>query len=391
MGWLRLGVPASGILLVAALGSDGPPTFSFAGFDSTSGLRLVGDARRADKALRLTRARQQTAGGAWFIEKQPLAAGFETTFQFRLTEQGGLGPGADGFAFVLQNSGPSALAGKGSAGGFALGDGQGNRNSPGIPHSIAVFFDTFHNEDGDDPSANYIAVCTNGRMGEMRWPPPRLAVANNLPVEMKDGRVHSARIVYQPPLLSVFLNDSPKAALVSTVDLSFVTDREGFAYVGFTSSTGGGYENHDILNWSFWAGPKPDVSSAMVISEISFMNAACLPNKNLCTPDRAVVERTGEGRYHIILPATMEWGASVPHPARSEVVFSNVRGSVCWDVRARGAEGCGGPGSLIMESRDGRAWFSVRDRAGAFADNEGFLEFDVEIRQTPPSPYRSVP
>jgi hypothetical protein len=119
--------------------------FEFTGFDKRHELSLVGAAKIKDKNLRLTPADNDKAGGAWFRNKQYVRSGFETSFEFQLTKPGGLGGGADGFAFVLQNAGPSALAGRGSAGGFALGDGEGDPSRPGIPNSIAVFFDTFHN------------------------------------------------------------------------------------------------------------------------------------------------------------------------------------------------------------------------------------------------------
>jgi hypothetical protein len=82
----------------------------------------------------------------------------------------------------------------------------------------------------------------------MHWPPPRLAYTRKLPVNLKDGRVHAVRIAYQPPILTVTLDG--QAVLTSTVDLSSVVDRDGAAYVGFTASTGNGFENHDILTWS---------------------------------------------------------------------------------------------------------------------------------------------
>ena len=37
-------------------------------------------------------------------------------------------------------------------------------------------------------------------------------------------------------------------------------------------------------------------------------------------------------------------------------------------------------GSLIFEARDGRTYFSINDRKGAFEDNEGAFEFEVEMR-----------
>ncbi|HEV3201382.1 MAG TPA: hypothetical protein VGZ73_25960 [Bryobacteraceae bacterium] len=111
----------------------------FDGFASTQGLRLVGDAAvSGGKVLRLTPARPNRSGAVWFIEKQHVGSGFDTTFQFRLTRQGGLGHGADGVAFVLQNSGPSALGGRGSAGGFAVADANFHPKEMGIPWSIAV-------------------------------------------------------------------------------------------------------------------------------------------------------------------------------------------------------------------------------------------------------------
>jgi len=290
-----------------------------------------------------------------------------------------LGEGADGFAFVLQNNGPGALAGRGSAGGFAFGDGSRNRNSPGIPNSIAVFFDTFKNDDGRDPSDNYIAICTHGKIRDMRWPPSRLGIARKLPLRLKDGRPHDVRIVFKPPVMSVYLDDPEQPVLTAAVDLSPVVSRDGAAYVGFTASTGGGFENHDILSWSL----RPDVSSDMsvVTSKISFMLAPCLEGRNLCTPERAIVEQTGPDEYHVVLPAHLEWGASVPNPGGREIAISNATGMVCWDLEARGSEGCSGPaGAVINRNRGGRTQFSVKDRSGAFADNQGYFEFDVRLK-----------
>lgn len=371
-----------------------PSAIHFAGFSSRQALSLVGDAHFAGKTLRLTAAKRDRSGAAWFRAKQPIGTGFDTTFQFRLTHQGGLGHGADGFAFVIQNSGPEALGGRGSAGGFAVSDPAYQHRDKAIPWSIAVFFDTFQNDDEDDPSANYVSFCTYGKSSEMRWPARRLAFTPNLAVELKDREVHTARILFRPPVLSVFLDDAAAPVLESTVDLSIVVDQWGGAWVGFTASTGGGYENHDILNWSFNV---TDVSTSMsvVSSDITFPMSACLPDRNLCTPEEALVEQTAEG-YHIVLPANLEWGGSIPNPSARAVEVANAKGIVCWDVKARGSEGCGGPsrdgapagsgflaeeqpaGALITKTREGRTWFSVNGRGGAaFRSNEGFYEFDV--------------
>lgn len=359
------------VMLIAAVAHG-------ADFSKVGTIELAGDAAIFGKALRLTPARARMVGAAWLAGKQQVFTGFETSFEFRLTHQGG--GGADGFAFVLQNSGPRAIAGRGSAGGFAMGDGHGDPNSPAIPSSIAIFFDTYQNLDSGDPSGNYIAVCATGGPENMHWPPSRLAVAPELAVKMKDHKTHSARIVFKPPVLSVFLDRAE--VLSAPVDLSLVADAAGEAYAGFTASTGDGYQNHDILRWSFTGGPpKADVSS-----KISFADFACLPDRNLCTPDRAVVIETGAGTYHVILPANLEWGASI---AGESATITNARGTICWD-----ASHCNGPdgngvvagegflapdrpqGALIVRTKDGRIDFSVNGRNAT--DNQGFFEFDVE-------------
>lgn len=368
-------------LVVAANAQEG---FQFTDFSSTAGLTLVGAAKCVDHVLRLTGAENHVAGAVWFQQKEMVGAGFDTEFQFQLTHEGGLGPGADGFAFVLQNSGPEALGGRGSAGGFALSDPRRYGRGSGIPQSIAIFFDTFHNPETHDPSDNYVAICTAGTPQKMRWPPSRLAYTRKLPVKLKDRKVHSVRIVFQRPILSVYLDGRP--ILTSTVDLSTVVDAHGKAYVGFTASTGAGFEDHDLVDWSFH--PENVSSDAYVVSsDISFLRTACLPDRNLCTPDRAIVDATGPGTYHVVLPANLEWGASIPNPAGRTFDIENEHGIACWSVQSLGPKGCNGPegnasgvGALIARTKDGRTWFSIDDRTGAFRDNEGFFEFDVRLR-----------
>ncbi len=367
----------------------------FADFASDDGIRTIGDARISGNVLRLTTAHRNRSGAAWFRDKQAVGSGFETTFQFQLTQQGGVCHGADGFAFVLQNSGSAALGGLGSAGGFAVAA-PGNGSRPGIPWSIAVFFDTCRNGEEGDPSGNYIAFRIYGKPAEMRWPEKRLAFTRNLPVHLKDRKVHTAQIVFRPPILAVFLDDSTHPDLQAPVDLSIVVDRDGSAWVGFTASTGAGYENHDILNWSF-DGAKFSPSASMVSSDITYLMWSCLPNRNLCTPERATAEPKG-AVYHVVLPANQEWGASIPNPSGRTLVVTNSHGIICWDTNS-GVDGCSGPsgngtaagagfldpgapaGALIVSTREGRTWFSVNHRVNtSFKDNEGFFEFDVELK-----------
>lgn len=359
-------------------------------------LGLVGAAEVLDGRLRLTPAEEQRVGAAWFLKKLAVGGGFEAVFRFQITEASGLGGGADGFAFVLQNEGADAMAGRGSAGGFALGDGRRDREQPGISRSIAVFFDTFRNDDGNDPSDNYVAICTNGAAGRMRWPPNRLGLSRRMKTRLKDGQVHEARIRYAPPLMTVAL-DGGEPVVKAAVDLRTVMDAEGKAYVGFTASTGSGWANHDILAYSFRES-EPQVSSQMfqVESTIRYALTGCLEGRNLCTPPEAEVRKTGEGRYHVVLPGHLAWGASLPNAEGRKVAVANARGAVCWDAQA--ADGCSGPeglagaagdgwlsgrearGALIVKTEGGRTFFSVNGMAGRrMARSEGYFEFDAII------------
>lgn len=350
-----------GILLAAAsaLASDVP----------LADLSLAGAATLESKALRLTAAREHQAGAAWLRDKQTIGGGFDTSFRFRVSQTGGLGGGADGFAFVIQNSGPAALGGTGSGGGFALGD---DSNASGrieaIPQSIAVFFDTFRNEDIGDPSNNFVTVCTAGTPRDLHWPPPRLASSKKLRVNLKDHKAHLAHITYQPPALTVYLDN--KRVLAATVDLTTVLGPDGAAWVGFTASTGAGFENHDVLSWSLTHGA--------ATSTISYLKTACLPDRNLCTPEQPTVEQKTPGLFHVILPGNLEWSAEIPNPSGHSATILNARGSVCRDVARLGAAGCVGPAALIQRTAGGRTSFNV-NLPGDSQANEGYFEFDAQV------------
>lgn len=400
-------VRAAALLLIPVIAA-GEDTFAFEDFASTKGLSLVDDAHRSRKVLRLTDAARNVKGAAWFKVRQSVQSGFETTFRFRLTDQDSSYGGADGLAFVIQNEGPKAIGGHGAAAGFARSDATAERIFiAGIRRALAVFFDSYANP--WDPSGNYLAICGSLPVPDLRWPPRCLTYSQKLPVDTKDGEAHTARITYDPPRLSVYLDEMEIPARAVSVDLASIIGSET-AWVGFTAATGGGSQNHDLLSWRFAAGPRGEAVSSisMVSSTISFAQGSCLPNRTLCTPEQAVVQDNGAGQYHVYLPANLEWGASVPNAAAAPVRVRNTTGVVCWDPRLRDTSGCNGPsgngtipgpeadgspgflapdepaGALIIRTRDGRAWFSVNDRTGtAFRDNEGFFEFDVQVGSGP--------
>jgi hypothetical protein len=400
---------ASGVCGANCFSAD----FDFPDFSNPTGLILGYNAHRFKNVLRLTEADHFQSGAVWFPVRQEVQAGFETTFAFRFTNQDMWQGGADGIAFLVQNESNHAIGGFGASGGFLRSDdGAPGQSRPGITRTVAVFFDTFRNR--WDDSDNHVAICTSGPAATTRWPPVCQAYSRKLKAKLKNGKPHTARILYEPPRLSVYLDDLPEPIESVSVDIARIVGDDGAAWVGFTASTGGGWEYHDLLSWKFHSGPRRNSTSAMfstdsamstVDSTITFKLGTCMPGRTLCTPEKATVEEKGPGLYHVVLPAHLEWGASIADSSGAHPRIFNAAGAVCWDPRLRAGGGCNGPtgngtvpgaeaegakgfvapnspaGALVARVLNGRVWFSINDRtADGFTDNEGFFEFDVELK-----------
>ncbi len=71
---------------------------------------------------------------------------------------------------------------------------------------------------------------------------------------MNDGNRWYAWVEYNGAKLTVRVSqtaDRPATALLSyPIDIKGTLGTAN-AYVGFTASTGGGYQNHDILQWTY--------------------------------------------------------------------------------------------------------------------------------------------
>jgi hypothetical protein len=186
-----------------------------------------------------------------------VAGGFDTTFQFRITEPGsprgytyGGRPqsGGDGLAFLIQNSSASAVSESGGGGNLGYGGYEGS--SGGIPNSLAVEFDTFYNPEYHDPNDSHLSVHTRGAAPNSSDEKCSIGAARTS--NLSDGKVHTARVVYVPGQLRIYLDHPEKPVLTVHADLArLLRLPEGLAWVGFTGSEGGAYENHDLLSWTF--------------------------------------------------------------------------------------------------------------------------------------------
>lgn len=260
------GLSAVGFLLATVAPGLFGTSFTFSDFSNPANLTLVGDVALTANRLRLTSAQENQVGAAWLKDRVDVQGGFTTSFQFQMTDRGGYTPdwepgvvndGADGFTFVIQNSGPAAM------GLYASGIGY-----YGIANSLAIEFDTWNNKPSYcEPNGNHIAVQSLGT-AENRpehcadpggaFGNPTLGIV--MPQkDMSNGTIYDVMITYLPGSLSIYFDNMTAPILTVAVDLGQKLSLEGgrSAYIGFTSSTGGAFENHDIVRWSYSDVPEP--------------------------------------------------------------------------------------------------------------------------------------
>jgi hypothetical protein len=203
--------------------------FSYPSFTSANGLKLNGSAKVADGRLNLTTGLNQ-AGSAYSSTTIDVTRSFSTSFAGIISQP------TDGYAFLLQSSGPGAIGGTGGGMGYS-----------GISPSIAVEFDTWR-ADNDPKSEQHIALLPDGNLSN------HLAWAD-VTFDMRVGTPTNVWIDYDAGAkkLSVYASQSaskPGSPMFShTIDLAA---KFGGAkvYAGFGAGTG----NTNLTDTRDWIG-----------------------------------------------------------------------------------------------------------------------------------------
>src|SRR6185503_17813216 len=116
-----------------------------------------------------------------------------------------------------------------------------------IPNSLAIEFDTHQNSQALDPDANHISIHSRGTASNSADESASMGQVSPL-INLSDGGIHTVIIRYTAGSLRVFLDDLKTPLLKVSIDLGTLFNLDsGTAWVGFTSSTGGDFENHDLL------------------------------------------------------------------------------------------------------------------------------------------------
>ncbi|ART53170.1 hypothetical protein CBP34_17950 [Acidovorax carolinensis] len=221
---------------------------NFTGACGDGTLTCVGNAATPSSALRLTPAVDGQAGAGYSTTPITLGTGatFSTSFQFRLSQAGGIDP-ADGITFVLAQA-TNGLGGAGGGIGYS-----------GVPNSVAIEFDTYDN--GEVGASNHIGLDRNGSLNSSPVSSPYgvsyCHLFDNSYLSdgcMSNGKVWSAFINYDGTTQKLNVSVQQQGLALIQIISDYSIDVGSFlgtnsAYVGFTAATGAGHQNHDILNW----------------------------------------------------------------------------------------------------------------------------------------------
>ena len=214
-----------------------PSPYFPSGFNS-AGMILNNGAGVNGGKLQLTDGGANEARSAYFntpvnVEK------FTSDFQFQLVNAQ-----ADGFAFVLQNAGPQAIGSLGGGLGYGIDPFTGVGTS--IGQSVALKFDLF---DNSGEGGNSIGVFTGG--ASPTQPSVDLTPTG---INLHSGDTFAVHLTYDGTTLGATITDMNNQALTYTASFPVNIPQAvggNYAYVGFTSGTGGLSATQNILSLTF--------------------------------------------------------------------------------------------------------------------------------------------
>jgi Legume lectin domain len=207
---------------------------------SASLLQLNGGSTVSGSALQLTHDTPLEATSSYYTQQVTLSGSgyFNTDFDFTLGNGNG-----DGFTFVLQNQGPTAVGKLG--GGLGYGPDQPNGSGNKIAQSVAVKFD-LHNNTGE--GINSTGIYTDGASPTI----PAIDLSSS-GINLHSGHTFHARLCYcDGSNLSLSITDLTDFAVFNTAfPINLVnTIGASTAYAGFTAGTGTSTDTINILNWT---------------------------------------------------------------------------------------------------------------------------------------------
>jgi hypothetical protein len=226
---------ASGVYAVVT----GNAPLNFGGGFTSSGLKLNGKATINGTRLRLTDGGTSEAGSAFFATSVNVQS-FMTDFRFQITT-----PNADGFAFVIQNNGATALGPSGGALGYGV-DTAGATPFAGMNKSVALKFDLYSNS---GEGTNSTGLYTGGAS-----PTTPAADMTASGVNLHSGGLFDVHLSYDGATLKMTITDAgnPSRTFSTSWAVNIPSAVGGnTALVGFSGGTGATTATQDIVSWTY--------------------------------------------------------------------------------------------------------------------------------------------
>lgn len=226
-------------------GGNQTGTFNIALTDPSQLYCLRGNAQQftpsghvaADNCIRLTQNTNNQVGCAWSNSPFDLNSDFDVSFSVNL---GSSDAGADGMAFVIQNSGSGPFSSCGSSGGGV--------GAEGITPSVIIEFDTWQNGGGEpenlplEPTYDHIALETDGTLIHDGFgnsaPTCGPVQASSTNVNIEDGIEHTVRITWNSSTQTISVYFDGVLRFNCNVDMVSLLGTATPNW-GFTASTGG--------------------------------------------------------------------------------------------------------------------------------------------------------
>lgn len=193
-----------------------------------------GDARSiGNGCFQLTDNQQWENGSVWYADQLDLSKDFNLEFSLNLGAVDA--NGADGVVFVLQTAGTRALGVSGGDMGFS-----------GFSPSFGIEFDTWVNADKNDPNYDHMSFVTNGSVihtaGNALISPVSILPSRG---NAEDNEYHQVKVEWDATDSRMKVYFDCELRLDESYDLiENVFNGTEKVYWGFTSATGGAFNEH---------------------------------------------------------------------------------------------------------------------------------------------------
>jgi len=203
---------------------------------------MNGSAKINGTRLRLTDGGGNETASAWYANPVNVQT-FTNDFTFQQTTAN-----ADGFMFVIQNVGPTAIGGDGGSLGYAKT----------VTKSVGVKFDLYSNS---GEGTNSTGLYTNGAV------PTVPAVTLGGGINLHSGDIFKVHMTYNGTTLAMQITDTTNPIYTFTtswtVNIPSIVGGNT-AYVGFTGGTGGQTAIQEIATWTYANGVANAVAMPIV-------------------------------------------------------------------------------------------------------------------------------